>query len=286
METTSPLHAAEEVLQRLARGPVAPSLVAQARASLSPGECRLFDRAVALARRAAEDRALLERAARFAEAGLGTAALIHEIKQCLSPLLGTTALLREGGVRKATPELLADVIDQATRLAELIDRHLALFRDEVPQDATADVADAVAEAARYFEKLPPGVSLKVSIPPRLPHVAIHRPRLVHALVNLLANARDAHEEKPGVIDVGARAIDDRVEVTVSDQGPGVAPDVREKLFQPLVTTKGELGTGLGLFLTRSLLQPAAEVFLLDGPQATPGSRTTFVIRLRASGTAA
>jgi signal transduction histidine kinase len=80
--------------------------------------------------------------------------------------------------------------------------------------------------------------------------------LKQAISNLIANAIDACADG-GVIRVRARAFTTsgpRIRFTVADNGSGIAPKVREKLFTPFFTTKEQVGTGLGLWTTRNLLE--------------------------------
>ena len=82
---------------------------------------------------------------------------------------------------------------------------------------------------------------------KLPPVRGTVPELTHLFISLLRNARDAMPEG-GLVRVSARRVGERVRVTVEDEGAGFAPEVEERLFEPFFSTKGERGTGLGLWL--------------------------------------
>jgi len=69
------------------------------------------------------------------------------------------------------------------------------------------------------------------------------------LINILQNAREALEEREGVVKVTARSRMDSIEVTIEDNGPGVPPELRERVFEPYFTTRTK-GTGLGLASAR------------------------------------
>jgi C4-dicarboxylate-specific signal transduction histidine kinase len=73
------------------------------------------------------------------------------------------------------------------------------------------------------------------------------------LVNLLTNAAQAMTDAPGVLAVHARNGDGRIRIDVRDSGPGVPPDLTDKIFEPLYTTKAR-GIGLGLSVSRSLAE--------------------------------
>src|SRR5207249_11576008 len=99
-------------------------------------------------------------------------------------------------------------------------------------------------------------------------------QLVQVFVNLVLNAIDA-TARGGRIELSARAAGDCLEVAVRDEGAGIAPEVRGRVFQPYFTTKKD-GTGLGLFVTRKLV--ADHGGSVDYT-SQPGSGTTFVVRL-------
>lgn len=257
--------------------------VSQLRRSLGDGERALFDRALELRQGYSDLHERVLRSAAFAEASLGTAAFIHELRQCLSPLIGLSELMKETPDSPYVREWVGEISGQAQRIADLLDRHAALLRTTASEEEACEVAPLVAEAARYFTRLPPGVKLVSELPPELPRVLARRRQLLHAMINLLANARDAQKGKTGTIRIGARVVKDQVEIVISDQGSGVDPSIRERLFEPLFTTKQEEGTGLGLFLSRELLRPHGDLVLMT--EALPeGAKTAFAIRLPREGT--
>jgi two-component system sensor histidine kinase GlrK len=71
------------------------------------------------------------------------------------------------------------------------------------------------------------------------------------LLNLLKNAIEA-QQGGGSIALATGSSEDRAWIDVSDAGPGITPDMRQQLFRPFVSTKGEAGTGLGLAVSRRL----------------------------------
>ena len=277
------MNAIETALRALDAAPSAERMdgtaINQLRQPLSDGERSLFDRAYELRKGydALHERVL--RSAVFAEAALGTAAFIHELRQCISPVIGLAELLKETPQSPFVPEWVAEISAQSMRLADLLDRHAALLRNPASPEGPCDVRGVVEEASRYFSRLPPGVKLHVNLPPELPKAIARRRQLLHALINLLANARDAHRGRPGTIEVSARVREEYLELVISDQGSGVDPAIRHRLFEPLFTTKDEDGTGLGLFLSRELLRPKGELVLLEPDDVPAGAKTAFGIRL-------
>ena len=99
-----------------------------------------------------------------------------------------------------------------------------------------------------------GIDLTMDLEPEDALVRSTRSRFEQILVNLVSNARDALRDG-GHIAVTVRHADSRVELSVSDDGPGVAEDVRSHLIEPFFTTKEEgKGTGLGLVSVKALAE--------------------------------
>jgi signal transduction histidine kinase len=120
------------------------------------------------------------------------------------------------------------------------------------------------------------VRVERDLPP-VPRVAASVARLAQVLVNLLLNAADAMDGA-GCVRVSALDAGDTVELRVSDDGPGVPPELRDRLFEPFVTGKEPgLGTGLGLAISRSIVEGYGGTIALD-PTTARGA--TFVVRLR------
>ncbi len=112
------------------------------------------------------------------------------------------------------------------------------------------------------------------MPTDLPPLYGVRDQLVQVFLNLILNAIDA-VDRDGVIDLAVGRVAGGVEVTVRDNGCGIAPEQAARLFQPYVTTKKH-GTGLGLFVTRRLVTDHGGSVTFE---SRPGQGTTFRVRL-------
>ncbi|HPI32870.1 MAG TPA: ATP-binding protein, partial [candidate division Zixibacteria bacterium] len=136
---------------------------------------------------------------------------------------------------------------ETRRLNDIITRFLALAREEKKgrQKVALDrlIADAVVFLGLEARKI--GIALEAECEPGLTLEA-DPDELRQVLTNLFNNAKEALAGQPGRIRVQARrAGDGRVALTFEDSGPGIAEDLRERVFAPYFTTK-EAGTGLGL----------------------------------------
>ena len=108
----------------------------------------------------------------------------------------------------------------------------------------------------------------------LPPVAFDPQQLHEVLINLLKNAVEAMPQG-GEITMASRVRGNFVEISVSDTGEGIPPEVAANIFQPYFTTK-EKGTGLGLAICQGIIQEHGGSLLAD---STPGRGSTFTIQL-------
>ena len=90
--------------------------------------------------------------------------------------------------------------------------------------------------------------------PQLPKLQADRQKLTQVLVNLVRNALHATEDGAGVRVSARAAAGGGVEFAVEDDGPGISREQREKLFQPFVSTKGEQGLGMGLYMAKLIVE--------------------------------
>jgi signal transduction histidine kinase len=136
--------------------------------------------------------------------------------------------------------------------------------DLKPVDPATVAADAIAIARMDHSFKLHVVSCEV--PAGLPLVRGDRQKLTQALVNLVRNALHATSpEQP--IRVTAAARDGEVVLAVEDEGPGVPAEVRERLFQPFTSTKGDTGLGLGLYMARLIVvSHRGRLELVDRPR--------------------
>lgn len=205
----------------------------------------------------------LARAERMAALGGLSAGLAHEIRNPLGTMRMKveTAMAAPEGVRAArTDAALQVVLTQITRLEGLVASLLALtqpFRVE----RSAVVLDRWLQERRRLHAdtaSTQGVRLEIEADPalvaQLQGVALFDPeQMARALDNLLLNAL-VHVPRGGTIRlVASRTPDGSLLLRVADNGPGVPPDLRERLFEPFTTGRRD-GTGLGLALVREIAQ--------------------------------
>jgi len=229
----------------------------------------------------------LARSARLAELGLMAAAIFHEMNQPLLGIKGFAELIIEG-LRGGDPakisEWAGEIRDQAERMHEM-QRDVASFLGRGDQaEKSAGLKSCLEQALRLFlQRLAKkNIELFVGIPEDLPDLDIVPNQLVQILVNLIGNAIDAIEGAGKLSIAAGPAPQQRVRVIVADSGTGIPDKLRQSVFEPFISTKGEAGTGLGLYIARTLAQNnGGRLTLADpaggGSQAPPATVFELVL---------
>lgn len=225
--------------------------------------------------------ASLVRSERLATVGRLSAGLAHEIGNPLSAVVGLCDLAQDDSSTEAERrDYIARIKREAERIHRVITDLLTYARPVRPstENRSGSVADAVEQVRALLEpqKALADLTLKFEVDGRLPAVPLPDGELVQIVLNLVMNAADASGQQ-GQILVKATRGGQGVLLSVEDNGPGVADEVKDSLFEPFVTTKDiGRGTGLGLSVSRGLLESAGATISLDLAY-TSGAR--FVIDL-------
>ena len=206
----------------------------------------------------------LAQVSRLGMMGEMAGALAHELSQPLSAIvnfLGAVDLMMEEG--GADPERLRSAVlrasEQASRAGEIIRRLRAfILRGEADMRAEP-LTSLVREAATLalFNTSSFGVRLSYDFENEDRLVLGDRIQIQQVLVNLIRNAADAMAAHAGdrrdlqISTIMAR--DNLIEISVRDSGPGIAPEMLERLFSPFATTKRE-GLGFGLAISRRIVE--------------------------------
>jgi signal transduction histidine kinase len=200
------------------------------------------------------------RAERMAAIGLVVAGLAHDIKNYMAGLNLAQELIEseikekfsEGGV-----EAWETMKDAQRRITDLVQDMLAYSRPREPDWQLCDPNQVVGPAARAMERFANerGVLLDVKRHPKAGLWWMDPKGIERCLVNLLGNGVDA---TPGggtvTIRVGTSEDKERLELQVSDTGAGIPPEARDKVFDLFFSTKSSKGTGLGLAVTKKIVQ--------------------------------
>jgi signal transduction histidine kinase len=256
----------------------------------APGEIgALAMRFEEMARRVSEReklQAALARGDRLASVGTMAASVAHEINNPLTTVLGYAKLLLENkGAEHPDRTGLELIAEEAARMKGIVGTLLDYSRSErAPRPADAARADVNTTLRHTADLLVPqlrrtGVRLDMDLASDLPLCAVDMHALQQVFVNLVQNAAQAMPGG-GTVTIESRRAPGNVavQVSVTDQGQGIAKDDRARIFEPFFTTKDAgTGTGLGLAVCKHLITSAGgTIDVVDAPDGQ-GARFRVVI---------
>lgn len=204
----------------------------------------------------------------------------HEIKNPLAPIRAAVETLRRLRARddpafdEYFDEATRTVLDEVARISNIVSEFTRFARMPPPKPAPFDVVEAV----RKVVALHAGGAARLELAARpCPVLNADRDQVIQVVTNLIQNAIDAAKDsgEPRVdVEVFPRGADE-IAICVSDNGPGLAPEMRDRLFQPYATTKPQ-GTGLGLSIVqRIVVEHGGEIGYAD--RAGGGAEFTVVL---------
>lgn len=213
---------------------------------------------------------------KLAALGRLTANIAHEIRNPLSAISYAVELFSEGTVDATQKQLANIVMENTARLNRIVQDVMQLNRRDRAHGEKLHLDEELRKFSREFCQAEHLASelLYVEVPEC--DVTFDRGHLNQVLWNLCGNALRHGSKQPGSVQLRATvAADGRVALEVADDGPGVAPEVEQQLFEPFYTTVSS-GTGLGLYVARELCE--ANAALLEYVRRTEGGacfRITF-----------
>jgi signal transduction histidine kinase len=228
--------------------------------------------------RAAE--AEVRRSERLAALGQLTAGLAHELRNPLGTMRASSEMLVKsvGDENEIARELAGFISTEVDRTNSLISRFLDFARP-VPlrlekAEITRVVDAAILELKRHHPPVP--VTIHRNYSPDVPALNLDSEMMERVVFNLLLNAAQA-SPSDGAITVKVRLLGGNVELSVIDRGGGIAPAIRESIFNPFFTTKSS-GVGLGLAIVSKIVDEHGGKIAVD---STPGEGSVFRVFLPA-----
>lgn len=216
----------------------------------------------------------LRRSLHLAAAGRMAAALAHELNQPLTALTSYAAAARriasgDDVPREPLAGALERLVAEAQRAAQVVRRMRDFFRTgsvELKPTRCAEVARAVIESARADAQ---ARAIEIDLQaPEVPVVLADSLQVEIVLRNLVSNALEALASTPAPRSVRVEIDHDGgpfVVITVRDNGPGISPEARQRLFEPFATTRST-GMGMGLAIGRAIVEAhGGRLWAEEGP---------------------
>ena len=217
---------------------------------------------------------------KLASMGRLSASIAHEIRNPLGAIRHANALLGEQLEQPAQRRLSRIIEDNTVRIDRVVADVLSVARRDSPNDESIDIAGFMPAFLDEF-------AMQAGVPRSRIGLSIESDRrlrfdpnhLQRVLVNLVGNALRYATQADAAVQVGWRDCgNDRLELRISDDGPGLPQEMLQHAFEPFFTTETR-GTGLGLFLSRELCVANRASIRYEAPGA--GRRGAFVIEVPA-----
>ena len=230
-----------------------------------------------------EEKIRLERALvqqeHLASLGRVAATIAHEIRNPLSSIKTLAQLMREDGdVDARYSRDLGFIIGETDRLSGSVQQLLTFSRPAADKQETVDVAAALETALDVLarQQAQEGLRIERSIESGLRLQNTSTEAVKQIVLNLALNAVQA-SPAGAVVRIDARTKDGLVAIVITDQGPGISSEVRERMFEPFFTTR-QKGTGLGLAIVQKNVRAMGGEIQVDSPvEAGRGTRVTVTL---------
>lgn len=211
------------------------------------------------------------------------AGVSHELNNPLSVVLTLSGLLEQKATGTAFAERATKIHAAAARCGKIVQTFLAMARQKAPVRSSVQTNDLIRGALELtgYGLRTGGIQVQEELAPMLPPVDADPDQLAQVLVNLLVNAQHALLECEGDRMLTVRTAHDprlrTIRIEVEDNGPGVAPEIRRRIFDPFFTSKPHgQGTGVGLTFSLGVVEAHGGALRLDDP---PGGGARFTVEL-------
>jgi signal transduction histidine kinase/pSer/pThr/pTyr-binding forkhead associated (FHA) protein len=227
-------------------------------------------------------RAMLQ-SERLAAMGQTIANLSHHVKNILQGVRGGSYLI-EDGLRKEDFDVVRKgwrmVERNQDRISNLVMDMLSFSKERQPELLESDLGQTITDVVELMQARANelNVQLRWQDPLDLQSVSFDPEAMHRAILNVVTNAIDAAGTRElGIVEITAvvDSAKQQIAVCVTDNGEGITPEDRDRIFSPFESKKGARGTGLGLPVSRKILREHGGDVDVD---STPGHGTTFILR--------
>jgi signal transduction histidine kinase len=239
--------------------------------AIAIADCRLIEENVRLERKVAEGE-------RLAALGQMAATVAHEVKNPLSAIKSIAQVMREDEVlSEQHARDLSLIVGETDRLSQSVSQLLSFASRELPAGAPARADDLVRSVVRLFrpDAHERNITLTVETSANVELDGVQTASVRDAISNLVLNALQASPPE-GLVKIESFIDGGQLVLAVTDAGPGIATEVRNRIWEPFFTTK-QRGTGLGLAIVRKRMEEVGGSARLAASRNGQGAR--FELRL-------
>lgn len=214
---------------------------------------------------------------RLAALGELSAVVAHEVRNPLGVIFNSLGSIRRMLQPTGDAEMLLDIVqEEADRLDRIVRDLLDFARPHEPALERASFAELLDDTLQSIRRshAAPGIDFDLEVPANLPEVRLDERMIRQVLLNLVLNGIQAMP-RGGSLQIRVAMEPQTLKVEIEDEGTGVPPELRERLFQPFFTTKAA-GTGLGLAVVKRFIDAHGGTISFH---SQPGIGTAFTLRL-------
>lgn len=223
-------------------------------------------------------------AERLAAIGQAVAGISHYIKNILAGMKGGASLISMG-IQGSNMSLIGDawpILERSNKkISDLVQDMLTYSKTREPELQQTDINDLMREIASLCDEnaRKNNINLLLELDADIPECCIDKNRINDAVLNLVGNAIDAlNGIADGVVRLKTKMNNENknIEISIEDNGCGIPQNIAKKIFDPFFSTKGSKGTGLGLAVTKKVIEEHKGRISLISEEA---KGTTFLISL-------
>jgi len=229
----------------------------------------------------ARQRESLHQREKLAAMGSLLAGVAHELNNPLSIVVGRATMLQEEAADESTRSVADKIRAAAERCARIVRTFLSMARQRKPELSAVEINTVIDDCVEMlgYGLRTAGVTVEKQLAQNLPSISGNADQLHQVFLNLIVNAQQAMETRPVPrrLRIVSRRQDDGVIVQIIDNGPGIAPAIRSRIFDPYFTTKPPGGgTGVGLAVSLGIVESHNGSLTVDCP---PEGGAVFQVRL-------
>jgi signal transduction histidine kinase len=228
----------------------------------------------------------LRKSEKLAVAGRFAASIAHEINNPLESVVNLLYLISKSSLLEESFKYTELAMSELARVSEIVTKTLKFHRQQTKPDVVQITEIVESALGLYHRRL---ISAQIVIERDFREcqtITGMAGELRQVIVNLVGNAMDAMAFSGGTIKLRitntreySNGMRPGIRLTIADTGSGIHPEIKKKLFEPFVSTKGDTGTGLGLWVCRGIIQKHGGTIQVKSSVIFPATGTVFSVFL-------